>query len=111
MTTYFSVNEAFAKGTGDNFFENNGKYIAISRHADVSEMEAQGFRLMQYEEVIKATSVLIATAENNGNVQLRQNKNIWWMISPSTGMHCVKSDTYSERVKAHWEGFKTNQTK
>lgn len=58
---------------------------------------------------INSISVLIATMENNSDVQLRQEKDNWWMVSPKTGTHCIKSETYSERVKAHWEGFKVNQ--
>lgn len=58
---------------------------------------------------IISTSVLIATMANNSDVQLRQNKDCWYMISPKTGNHCVKSENFDERVKAHWEGFKANQ--
>lgn len=58
---------------------------------------------------IISTSVLIATMENNSDVQLRQDKDSWYMISPKTGNHCVKSENLDARVKAHWEGFKINQ--
>lgn len=36
----------------------------------------------------------------------------WWMISEKTGTHNVisNSNRMDERVKAHWEGFKTNQS-
>ena len=35
----------------------------------------------------------------------------WYMISEKTGTHMVtnNSNRMDERVKAHWEGFKTNQ--
>lgn len=37
----------------------------------------------------------------------------WYMISKKTGVHMVTSNSnrMDERVKAHWEGFKANQSK
>jgi hypothetical protein len=66
---------------------------------------------MKTQSQIVSKSVLVATMENNTDVQLRQEKDFWWMISPKTGTHCVISETLSERVRLHWEGFKINQTR
>lgn len=53
---------------------------------------------------------LIKTMIGNVDVQLRYKKNDgFYMISPKTGNHFIKSDVLDNRVIAHWEGFKANQ--
>src|SRR6188472_2546758 len=71
MQTYSTINEAFKNGSGDRFFTINGRYVALSRHLDnIEEMIERGFTFMQYEEVIIASSVLVATMDGNPEVQL-----------------------------------------
>jgi hypothetical protein len=110
MQTYSSINEAFKNGSGDRFFTINGRYVALSRHLDnIEEMIERGFTFMQYEEVIIASSVLVATMDGNPEVQLRQNGDRWWMISNKTGMHTISSPELDTRVYAHWNQFQQNQ--
>lgn len=47
------------------------------------------------------------------NKQAKKPDMHWYMVSDKTGVHMVtnQSNRMDERVKAHWEGFKTNQTK
>lgn len=53
---------------------------------------------------------LIETMDGNSDVQLRFKKNDgFYMTSPTTGNHFIKSDVFDSRVKAHWEGFQANQ--
>lgn len=53
---------------------------------------------------------LIETMNGNSDVQLRFKKNDgFYMVSPTTGNHFVKSNKLNNRVIAHWQGFKANQ--
>jgi len=59
---------------------------------------------------IFSKTILIATMENNSDVQLRQGKDGFYMTSPKTGSHFIPSNgEITERVELHWEGFKKNQ--
>lgn len=60
---------------------------------------------------IISNTILIATMENNSDVQLRQGKDGFYMTSLKTGNHFIASTDgkISERVTAHWNGFKMNQ--
>lgn len=55
MKTYNTIQEAFGKGAGDVFFKKDNHFIALSRKEESTydgTMEAQGFTLMEYSEVI-----------------------------------------------------------
>jgi hypothetical protein len=52
---------------------------------------------------------LIDTMEGNSDVQLRKNSDGYYMTSPKTGNHFIKSNEMDGRVISHWEGFKINQ--
>lgn len=58
---------------------------------------------------IVSNSILVAEMENNSDVQLRQENNTWWMISPKTGIHSINEPELNSRVQNHWNGFKINQ--
>lgn len=59
---------------------------------------------------IFSNTELIETMEGNSDVQLRKKNNDgYYMTSPKTGNHFIKSDEMDDRVIAHWEGFKINQ--
>ena len=72
---------------------------------------------------ILSNTVLIATMSEatyilpkgytGTDVQLRQSKEGYWMTSPITGNHFIPSPNgdLTDRVKAHWDGFKENQPK
>jgi hypothetical protein len=47
--------------------------------------------------------------EGNSDVQLRKNSDGYYMTSPKTGNHFIKSNEMDGRVISHWEGFKINQ--
>jgi hypothetical protein len=47
--------------------------------------------------------------EGNSDVQLRKNSDGYYMTSPKTGNHFIKSNEMDSRVISHWEGFKINQ--
>lgn len=54
---YLSIQEAFKQGEGDVFFNRNDKYITVSRHDEqgIIDKLSEGWELMKYEEVLKAT--------------------------------------------------------
>ena len=59
---------------------------------------------------IFSNTELIETMDGNSDVQLRKKNNDgYYMTSPKTGNHFIKSDVMDSRVIAHWEGFKANQ--
>ncbi len=61
MTTYQTIQQAFANGTGDVFFSMNNSFVCFSRHDDnIEEMTAKGFKLMTHNEVL----ALAKTTEN-----------------------------------------------
>lgn len=60
---------------------------------------------------IFSNTVLIDTMKGNSDVQIRKNNDGYYMTSPKTGNHFIKSNEMDVRVKAHWEGFKNNQIK
>jgi hypothetical protein len=58
---------------------------------------------------IFSNTELIDTMEGNSDVQLRKNSDGYYMTSPKTGNHFIKSNEMDGRVISHWEGFKINQ--
>jgi hypothetical protein len=63
---------------------------------------------MQSRIKIISNSVLIAEFND---CQLRQENNIFWMLSPKTGIHSITANTLDNRVLIHWDGFKINQSR
>ena len=61
---------------------------------------------------IISNTVLVATMRGNSDVQLRQSKEGYWMTSLKTGNHFIPSPSgkITDRVMAHWKGFKINQS-
>jgi hypothetical protein len=55
MTTYTTIKEAFANGTGDQFYKKDNQFVCISRHLDAYEkMLAVSFTFVPYSQVRKA---------------------------------------------------------
>lgn len=53
-TTYPTVKEAFAAGSGDVFFKNESGFLAESRHsADIDAMKALGFEHVPHLKVLE----------------------------------------------------------
>lgn len=67
MTTYKTIKEAFANGTGDVFFTKNGEYIAVSHHDDNKYLSGSGFVWLNFTQV-KA----ISDAQNTPIVDIRE---------------------------------------
>jgi hypothetical protein len=63
-------------------------------------------------------ATLWMTGENETTLYVKPNGKgyDWIMVSPTTGNHVIKQESglepeITERVRTHWHGFQTNQTK
>lgn len=78
MTTYTTIKEAFAAGTGDNFFTKDGKFVAVSRKHDTlhQTLQNQGFTYLNYEETIKLAAEQEAASKREMQVLAKDIMNL-----------------------------------
>ena len=67
MTTYTTIKEAFANGTGDVFFTKNNRFISVCRKDDNINLINEGYALLSYDEV-----TTLAAIQTQNSVQPQQ---------------------------------------
>lgn len=96
MTTYTTIKEAFANGTGDVFYTKNNRFIAVSRKDDNSNLSNDGFKLLSYDEV---TALAVTHIENK--VQPHQPTIIERMKSNLVKSYAICDGYYDEFPDAY----------